>query len=111
MGFNDDFVNLLNVTAKVYTKTYGTPNAFGEKSFALSESIDELKCTIQPIREEQSFTLHGTTYVIRDAVYCAYRTDIYPGNVLEANSIQYLIVSVMNDGGQDNHTKLYITKA
>lgn len=111
MGFNDDFVDLLNVTAKIYTKSRSTPNEFGEKAFTLSESISELKCTIQPIREELSFTLHGTNYTVRDAVYCAYRTDITPGDIFEANSVQYLIVSVMNDGGQDNHTKLYITKA
>ena len=111
MGFNDDFADLLNVTAKVYTKTKSTPNDFGEKGFSLTASIDELTCTIQPVREELSFTLHGTSYVCREAVYCAYRTDINPGDILEANSIQYLIVSVQNDGGQDNHLRLYVTKA
>lgn len=111
MGFEEDFVDLLNVTAKIYTKSKVTPNDFGEKGFTLSESIDELLCTIQPIREELSYTLHGTNYVIRDVVYCAYRTDITPGDILEANSIQYLIVAVENDGGQNNHLKLLITKA
>ena len=111
MGFNDDFADLLNVSATIYSKTRASVNAFGEKAFTLTETIEELECTIQPVREEMAFTLHGTSYVCREAVYCAYRTDINPGDILEANSTQYLIVSVQNDGGQNNHLRLYITKA
>ena len=104
---------LLNKTAKVIIKdrTGGTANTFGETAYTESDSISSLKIALQPVREELSFTLRGTTYVVRNVAYCNYRTDINPGDLLEIDSVQYLIVSVQNDGGRDHHTKLFVTKA
>jgi len=111
MGFEHDFSDLLNKTAKVYRKSQSNVNEFGEKSFSLSVIINNLKCTMQPSREELTFTLHGTTYVVREVVYCEYRTDIQPGDYIEIDSKKYLIVSVLDDGGQQYHLKLFVTRA
>ena len=103
--------NLLNKLAKIYAKSKSSVNEFGESSFSLSSSISELKVSFQPVVEELSFTLHGTTYVVRNKVYTDYRTDIYPGNIIEIESKRYLIVSVENEAGRNVVTKLFITKA
>jgi len=110
-NFEIEFADLLNKTATIYRKSFSSVNSFGERDYSLSVVVSNLTCTIQPVREELSHTLHGTTYVIRDVVYCEYRTDILPGDIIEIDSSQYLIVSVQNDGGQNHHLKMYVTKA
>jgi hypothetical protein len=110
MSFESDFADLLNKTAKIYTKSKSNVNDFGESAFSLSTTINSLTCALQPVREELTFTLHGTTYVVRKVVYCEYREDINPGDMIEIDSVKYLIVSVGDDGGQEDHLKLYITR-
>lgn len=110
MSFESDFAGILNKEATLYTKNRGVVNSLGEKAFSLAPTVTKLICVVQPTTEEMSFTLHGTTYVCREAVYCAYRTDISAGDILKVDSKQYLIVSVSDDGGQEDHLCLYITK-
>jgi len=101
---------LLNKTAKVYTKSKGSVNEFGERSFTLSESISSLKCAVQPLRESLEIKRAGKTYVITKVVYCDYRTDIDPDDVIEIDNKQYLVVAVEDDGGRQHHLKIYIVK-
>jgi len=102
---------LLNKTAKVYTKSKGSVNEFGERSFSLSTSISTLKCTVQPLRESLEIKRAGKTYVVTKVVYCDYRTDINPDDIIEIDNEQYLIVAVEDDGGRQHHLKIYIVKS
>jgi len=101
---------MLNKTATVYSKSRSTVNEFGEKEFTLASSVSSLSVALQPVREEMTFTLHGTTYVARNVVYCNYRTDINDGDIIEIDSQKYLILSVGNDGGRDHHLRMYVIK-
>ena len=101
--------HLLNKTAKMYTKVRGAVNDFGEADFTLSETIDEVDIAFQPIREDDvRFKVGGTTYVATHIVYCNYREDIAPEDVVEIESIQYRIVGIQNDGGRNHHLRLYV---
>jgi len=102
---------LLNKTAKVYTKSKSSVNEFGERSFSLSESISSLSCAVQPLRESLEIKRAGKTYVVSKVVYCDYRTDINPDDIIEIDNEQYLIVAVEDDGGRQHHLKIYIVKA
>ena len=101
----------LNKTAIFYTKTRSTVNDFGEKSFTLTEVDSDIKVAMQASEEELEFTLHGTTYAVKTIVYLNYRTDIVPGDLVTIDDLQYLIVTIENESGQDKHLKLYVTKA
>ena len=101
---------LLNMTGTVYSKTKGSRNSFGEKSFSLNTSINNLKLALQPTREEYKITLNGTVYISKKVAYCNYRTDINPGDILEVNNIRYLIVSVEDDGGRQDHLRMFVSK-
>jgi hypothetical protein len=103
--------SLLNKTAKVYTKSAGTVDSFGETAFSLSASINELSVAIQPVKEQLEFTTGGKTYVVRNVAYCNYREDISTGDYLEVDGEKYLIASVENDGGRNHHLRMYVTKA
>ena len=102
---------LLNKTAKVYTKSKGSVNEFGERSFTLSESISSLSCAVQPLRESLEIKRTGKTYAVTKVVYCDYRTDINPDDIIEIDNEQYLIVAVEDDGGRQHHLKIYIVKS
>jgi len=101
----------LNKVATFYTKTQGVANAFGEKSFTLTEVADEVKVALQVADEELEFGLQGNTYVVKDILYLNYRSDISPGDLVTIDSLQYLIVSIEDESGQGTHLKMYITKA
>ena len=102
--------DMLNKTAVIYTKSQSTKNDFGEYAFTEAESISSVSVALQSVKEELSFTLHGTTYVARHLIYCNYRTDITPGDVAEIESIKYRIISVENDGGRDHHIRMYAVR-
>jgi len=101
---------MLNMTGKVYSKSRGSKNSFGERSYTLNTSISSLKLALQPTREEYKITLNGTVYTSKKVAYCNYRTDINPGDILEVNSTRYLIVSVEDDGGRQHHLRLFVSK-
>ena len=101
---------LLPKRAIIYTKTAGTKNTFREASFSWTIVDTDVKVSLQPDKEELSLTLHGNTYVCRDRVYLNYRTDFVAGDYIEISSVKYLIVSVNNEAGKDEHLKLYVTK-
>ena len=102
--------DLLNKVGIVRTKSQGDKNSFGEKDFTLSDAITDLACTIQPVRGELAFNIRGTTYTASKQVYCGYRTDITPGDYIEIDSIDYLIISVQDDAGRGNHLKMYVVQ-
>ncbi len=108
MSISDSF---LNKTAKVYTKSAGSVNSFGETDYTESASITDLAVALQPSKEQLDFTVGGKTYVVRNVAYCNYREDISVGDYLEVDSKRYLIASVENDGGMDEHLRMYVTKA
>jgi len=101
---------LLNKTAKVYRKSRSAVNEFGERSFTLTESISSLQCAIQPLRESLEIKRAGKVYRITKAVYCNYRSDILPDDIIEIDNNQYLIVGILNDGGRDHHLKIFIVR-
>ena len=101
---------LLNKEATLYTKAAGTVNTFGEAAFSWSSLAEAVKVSLQPLKEETAFTLHGHTYVCKNVVYVNYRTDIVSGDYIEIDSIKYLIVTVENSAGRSHHLKLFVTK-
>jgi len=101
---------LLNKTAKIYTKSKDTVNEFGERSFTLTEKISSLKCAVQPLREVLEIKRAGKTYSITKVVYCNYRTDIEPDDIIEVDNKKYLIVAVLDDGGRQHHLRIYISE-
>ena len=101
---------LLNKEAKIYTKASGSVNSFGEVNFTLSTSVPSVKVALSVSKEELTFTLHGTTYKSRLAMYTNYRTDIIPGDVAEIDQVRYLILSVENESFKDHHVRCYIDK-
>jgi len=100
--------HLLNKTAKVYTKALGIVNDFGESSYTLSETIGELPIAFQPVKDDVTFTLRGTNYIATNVIYCNYRIDISPNDIIEVDTIQYRILSIQNDGGRNDHLRLYV---
>lgn len=101
----------LNRTAAFYSKTRGAANDFGEKSFTQTEIASDIAVALQVASEELEFSLHGTTYTIRDILYLNYRTDVSPGDLVTIDALQYLIISIEDESGQGTHLKMYITKA
>jgi len=101
----------LNKSATFYTKTQGTANDFGEKSFTQTEIESDVKVALQVADEELTFTLHGTTYIVKDVLYLNYRSDVSPGDLVTIDSLQYLIISIEDESGQGEHLKMYISKA
>jgi len=102
--------NLLNKTATVYRKATLSINEFGERQTILSTIVSNLKVALQPLKEELSHSYEGHTYVIRDVVYCSYREDILPGDIIEINNKTYFIISVENDGGRNHHLRMLIVQ-
>ena len=102
---------MLNKTATFYTKTRGVANDFGEKPFTQTEIEADVKVALQVAEEELSFTLHGTSYVVKDILYLNYRTDISPGDLVTIDALQYLIIAIEDESGQGTHLKMFINKA
>ena len=101
---------LLNKTGVVYRKTFGTPNTFGESAFTKTVQVASLVCTVQVYRDELTLALSGLNYVVKDIAYCNYRSDILPGDLLNVNSHEYLIISVEDDGGRGEHLKMFLAR-
>ena len=101
---------LLNKTATLYTKAAGTVNEFGEAAFSWSSLAESIDVSLQPLKEELSFTVGGHTYACKRVVYLNYRTDIVSGDYLEIDSTKYLIVGFEDEAGRGHHLKLFVTK-
>jgi hypothetical protein len=113
MSFETDFKELLIQTATIYSKSRTTtPNSFGEKSYTLVSNISDVPCSVQPVKEQLSFDLHGTTYIASENIFCdyGYKENIHPGDLITVDSITYLILGVPDDGGQRHHLKVFVTK-
>ncbi|RLI54449.1 MAG: hypothetical protein DRP09_13070 [Candidatus Thorarchaeota archaeon] len=103
------FTSLLNKTGEVKRKVTVSSNSFNEQIFQWS-TVTTIALALQPIKEELRYEVGGTTYVATNQGFCDFGVDIEPGDKLIVDSVEYLVLAVMNDGGRDHHYKLILSK-
>jgi hypothetical protein len=107
------FDALLNKTAKLYRPTdAATPNSFGERETSPGTVLQAaLKVCIQPAVTDQKFEIElgGYKYWVELNAYMNV-IDIRAHDILEVDSIKYIVVGIDDEGGQGHHLKVYIVK-
>jgi len=103
------FDSLLNKTATIYRKSESSTNSFGESTFTL-DSVETIKCAIQPLREQLVFHLGGTDYVATEKIFCNINVNIQPGDYLVVDGIKYLVLSVQDAAGRGHHLEVLVRR-
>lgn len=103
---------MLNKTFKVYRRSLGSVNEYGEKSTSWTTQVTTAKCAFQTnsSSDGQVQAIAGKMILASHILYCLIGTDIKGGDRVEINSKLYEVKLVSNEAERDSHLKIYLNR-